>query len=208
LNVLSSYIGNDERIVTIEDTAELNLSQDHVVRMESRPANIEGKGEISIRELFRNSLRMRPNRIILGEIRGAEALDMLQANCSGHTGSLSVIHASSTADVIYRLETMILASGVPLTLEAVYRQVATAINLLVQHEQLIDGTRVVTQITQVHGLQDGKVVLEDLFRYDIEGVDAQGKVKGAWKATGKTPCFMQLFKKAGVPLDQGLFTKD
>ena len=205
LNVLSSYIGNDERIVTIEDTAELNLKQDHVVRLESRQPSIEGRGAVSIRELFKNSLRMRPDRIILGEIRGSEALDMLQAICSGHTGSLSVIHANSPRDVIYRIETMILTSGVPISLEAIYRQIATAINLIVQQEQLSDGSRKITHITEVNGLNDGQVCLDDIFVYEIDGVDTQGKVKGSWKATGKVPSFYPLFKKSGILLSEEVF---
>ena len=205
LNVLSSYIGNDERIVTIEDTAELNLKQNHVVRLESRQPSIEGRGAVSIRELFKNSLRMRPDRIILGEIRGSEALDMLQAICSGHTGSLSVIHANSPRDVIYRIETMILTSGVPISLEAIYRQIATAINLIVQQEQLSDGSRKITHITEVNGLNDGQVCLDDIFVYEIDGVDTQGKVKGSWKATGKVPSFYPLFKKSGILLSEEVF---
>ncbi|MCM8795720.1 MAG: CpaF family protein [Candidatus Omnitrophica bacterium] len=181
LNVLSSYISNQERIITIEDTAELRLAQQHVVRLETRQPSIEGRGEVTIRDLFKNSLRMRPDRIILGEIRGGEALDMLQAICSGHHGSLAVIHAYSPQDVIYRLETMILASGVPVTLEMIHRQIAASINLIVQQEQLSDGSRKITHITQVNGLKDGRVDLEDIFIYEIEGVDSQGKIKGNWR---------------------------
>ncbi|MCX5709533.1 MAG: CpaF family protein [Candidatus Omnitrophica bacterium] len=206
--VLSGYISNDERIVTIEDTAELHLNQPHVVRLESRPANIEGKGEVTIRHLFKNSLRMRPDRIILGEIRGSEALDMLQAICSGHTGSLAVLHANTPQEVIYRLETMILTSGVPINLEVIHRQIAAAIHLIIQQDQLVDGGRRITRITQVNGLKDGQVNLEDIFVYDIDGVDAGGKVKGRWKATGVKPVFMQLFKKAGINLSDDLFKKD
>ncbi len=195
LNVLSSYIPNTERIVTIEDTAELRLNQDHVVRLESRQPNIEGKGEVSIRQLFHNSLRMRPDRIILGEIRGAEALDLLQAICSGHTGSLAVLHADSPQDVIYRLETMILTSGVPISLEAIHRQIAASINVLVQQEQLSDGSRKVTHIAQIHGLQNGQAVVEDLFSYTIEGFDQEARVLGRWQATGIFPAFFQKFKE-------------
>jgi len=207
LNVLSGCIGNDERIVTIEDTAELHLTQEHVVRLEARQSNITGKGEISIRELFKNSLRMRPDRIILGEIRGSEALDMLQAICSGHKGSLAVLHANSPQDVIYRLETMILTSGVPISMEAIHRQIATAINLIVQQEQLLDGSRKITHITQVNGLKDGQVALEDIFVYDLEGFDAKGIPQGKWKATGAVPCFYPLFEKNGIKLAKELFNK-
>ncbi|MFA5156912.1 MAG: CpaF family protein [Candidatus Omnitrophota bacterium] len=204
LNALSSYIADGERIVTIEDTAELRLSQEHVVRLESRQPNIEGKGEVGLRELFRNSLRMRPKRIILGEIRGAEALDMLQAICSGHAGSLAILHANSPQDAIYRLETMILTSGVPLTLEAINRQIAAAVNLIVQHEQMPDGSRKITYITQVNGLKNGQVALEDIFLYE----SAEGAGNGSWKATGVVPVFYPLFKKAGLNLSADLFRKD
>jgi len=205
LNVLSSYISVDERIVTIEDTAELSLSQEHVVRMESKQPNIEGKGEVTIRDLFRNSLRMRPERIILGEIRGAEALDMLQAICSGHTGSLAILHANSPQDAIYRLETMILTSGLPITLEAIHRQISTAINLIVQQEQLPDGSRKITHITQINGLKDGQVILEDIFKYDFEKTD--GNFKGIWQATGIVPAFYPLFQKEGIAISQEIFAK-
>ncbi|MFH0790009.1 MAG: CpaF family protein [Candidatus Omnitrophota bacterium] len=205
LNVLSSYIPDDERIVTIEDTAELLLTQDHVVRLESRHPNIEGKGEVTIRNLFKNSLRMRPDRIILGEIRSAEALDMLQAICSGHKGSLSVIHANSPQDVVYRLETMILTSGVPINLEAIHRQIAASVNLIVQQEQLLDGSRKITYISQVNGLKNNQAVLEDIFVYDLEGIDTDGKVKGKWKATGIIPFFYPLLKKLGIDLPEEIF---
>ncbi|MCU0651634.1 MAG: CpaF family protein [Candidatus Omnitrophica bacterium] len=208
LNVLSGHIPNEERVVTIEDTAELHLIQDHVVRLESRQSNIEGRGEITIRDLFKNSLRMRPDRIIIGEIRGSEALDMLQAICSGHKGSLVVLHANSPQDVIYRLETMILTSGIAINLEAIHRQIATAINLIVQQEQLLDGSRKITHVTQVNGLKNGQVVLEDIFIYELTGVDANNKPQGRWKATGIIPCFWPLFEKSGIKLSNRLFNKD
>jgi len=208
LNVFSSYISDDERIISIEETAELVLSQNHVVRLEARQLNIEGKGEITIRELFKNSLRMSPDRIILGEIRGAEALEMLQAICSGHRGALSVIHANLPQEVIYRIEAMILTSGVPMSLEVIHRQIAATIHLIVQQEQLLDGSRKVTRITQVNGLKDNQVVLEDIFVYEHEGIDSKGKVKGRWRATGIIPVFQPLFKKAGIGLPLGLFNKD
>lgn len=208
LNVLTSYISNEERIVTIEDTAELHLNQDHVVRLEARQPNIEGKGEVTIRDLFKNTLRMRPNRIILGEIRSGEALDMLQAICSGHAGSLSVIHADSPEDVIYRLETMILVSGVAISLDAIHRQTAAAINLIVQQEQLVDGSRKITNIAQVNGLKDGRVHIEDIFVYEMEGIDANGVVQGRWRATGIVPVFHSIFKKLNIPLPRDIFNKD
>jgi pilus assembly protein CpaF len=208
VGVLSSYIGNDERTITIEDTAELHLVQDHVVRLETKPPNIEGKGEITIRDLFRNTLRMRPQRIILGEIRSAEALDMLQAMCSGHSGALSVIHADTPEDVMYRLETMILMSGIPLTLEAIHRQIVSSLHLVIQQDQLADGTRKITRITQVNGLKDGWVNLEDIFYYDIEQVDKDGLVSGRFKATGVVPVFYPIFGKRGVVLSKEVFNKD
>ena len=208
VGVLSSYINGKERIVTIEDTAELHLSQEHVVRLEARTPNIEGKGEVTIRELFKNCLRMRPERIILGEIRSSEALDMLQAICSGHTGSLAVLHANSPQEVIYRIETMILSSGVPISVAAIHRQIAAAVHLIVQQEQLLDGTRKITHITQVNGLKDDQANLEDLFVYDIENIDDKGKVKGRWKSTGIKPAFMGIFKKAGINLGEEIFKKD
>lgn len=208
LSVLSSSIGNDERIITIEDTAEISLDQEHVVRLEARQSNIEGKGEISIRDLFKNSLRMRPERIIIGEIRGAEALDMLQAICSGHRGSLAIIHASSPQDVIYRLETMILTSGVPISLEMIHRQINASINLIVHQEQLLDGSRKITRVTQINGLKGNEVVLEDIFVFHPEGEETAQKVKGRWKATGVVPVSYPLFKKSGIDLPQELFNKD
>jgi pilus assembly protein CpaF len=207
LNVLSSYIANEERIITIEDTAELKLSQEHVVRLEVKQSNIEGKGEINIRDLFKNSLRMRPDRIIIGEIRGAEALEMLQAICSGHRGSLAIIHGNSPQDVIYRIETMILTSGLPISIEAIHRQVASAIHLVVQQEQLLDGSRKITHISQINGLRDAQVALEDIFVFENQGADEGGKVKGAWRATGVVPAFYRLFAEAGVNLPKEIFTK-
>jgi len=209
LNVLSSYIPDDERVVTIEDTAELKLRQDHVVRLESRQPNIEGRGEVTIRDIFRNTLRMRPDRIILGEIRGAEALDMLQAICSGHAGSLSVLHANTPQDVIYRLETMILTSGVPISLEAIHRQIAAALNLIVQQEQMMDGSRKITHISQVRGLnKDGQVIIEDIFFYEIEGISQENKIVGRWRATGVVPAFYNVFKKMGITVPIEIFNKD
>jgi len=208
VGVLSSYIGNDERTITIEDTAELHLAQDHVVRLETKPANIEGRGEITIRDLFRNTLRMRPQRIILGEIRSAEALDMLQAMCSGHNGALSVIHANTPGEVMHRLETMILMSGIPINLEAIHRQIAASLHLVVQQDQLADGTRKITRITQVNGLKNGWANLEDIFVYEISNVLEGGKVYGRFKATGIVPVFYPSFAKRGINLSKEIFNKD
>jgi len=208
LGVLSAHISSDERIITIEDTAELHLDKPNVVRLESRTRNIEGKGEVSIRELFNNSLRMRPERIILGEIRSSAALDMLQAICSGHTGSLAVLHANTPCEVIYRLETMILVSGVFIGIEAIHRQMTAAMDIIVHQEQLLDGSRKVTYITQVNGLKDGQVNLEDIFIYDLEGINPDGEVRGRWKATGIIPKFYKRFEKAGIKISQEIFNKD
>jgi len=208
VGVLSSYIDNDERTIVIEDTAELQLAQDHVVRLEAKAPNIDGKGEITIRDLFKNSLRMRPQRIILGEIRSAEALDMLQAMCSGHSGALSVIHASTPQEVIHRIETMILMSGIPITLEAIHRQIAASLNLIIQQDQLADGSRKITRITQINGLKNGWVNLEDIFYYEINDVVEHGNVSGRFKATGIQPAFHQLFAKRGIVLAKETFNKD
>ncbi len=207
LNVLSKYINPEERIITIEDTAELKLSQRHVVRLETRPPSIEGKGEVRIRELFRNSLRMRPDRIILGEVRGDETLDMLQAICSGHRGSLAVVHSNSPQDVIYRMETMILTSGVPISLEAIQRQIAAAINIIVQQEQLLDGSRKITHIAQIRGLKDGKVDVEDLFHFVQGKITDTGKIEGHWEMTGAEPAFVKLYEKTGTPFPWHVFGK-
>lgn len=205
LNILSSYISSEERIVTIEDTAELRLNQGHVVSLEAKPGNIEGKGEITIRDLFRNSLRMRPDRIILGEIRSAEALDMLQAMCSGHNGSLAVLHASSPQDVISRIEMMILTSGINISLLAIKRQIASSLNLIVQQEQLADGSRKITHITEVRGLENEDLILQDLFSFEVEGLDSNGKIEGKWKTQGIVPLFFSRFRKMGVELPEEIF---
>ncbi len=205
LNILSSYIAQDERVITIEDTAELRLNQEHVVSLEAKSGNLEGKGEITIRDLFRNSLRMRPGRIILGEIRSSEALDMLQAMCSGHNGSLAVLHASSPHDVVSRIETMILTSGINISLLAIRSQIASSLNLIVQQEQLADGSRKITHITEVKGLHNDDLTLQDLFSYEIEGIASDGKVRGAWKNHGVVPLFLNRFKKMGVELNEEIF---
>lgn len=207
LNILSSYISKDERIISIEDTSELRLQQEHVVGLETRQSNIEGKGEITIRDLFINSLRMRPDRIILGEIRGEEALDLLQAISSGHAGSLAVIHANSPLDVVSRLETLVLSSGIALPQWLVRRQIAIGINLIVHNVQLPDGSRKITQITEVMGeLENDEIVLRDIFRFDIEGIDDKGSVEGQWKTTGVVPSFYPSFKRQGIKVPEKIFT--
>jgi len=209
LNVLSSYIAENERIITIEDTAELRLKQRHVVPLETRQANVEGKGEIPIRELFKNSLRMRPDRIILGEIRGAEALDMLQAISSGHDGALVVLHASSPRDVISRIETMIITSNTSIPLWAIRRQIASAIDLIVVQEQLSDGKRKITHITEVGGMDGEDVVLKDLFSFEIKGVSEEhNSVVGQWRIGGVVPSFYPTFRLLGIALPEDIFTAE
>lgn len=207
LNVLSSYIPEDERIISIEDTAELVLKQDHWVSLETKQPSIEGVGGITIRDLFKNSLRMRPDRIIIGEIRGVEALDMLQAICSGHRGSLAIVHASSPEEVIYRLETMIMTSENAISIEALRRQIASALNLIVHQDQLLDGSRRITHIAEVRGIRDRELIVEDLFTYQFDGLDADGRAIGSWKATGLKPLFYPTLRMAGVNLPEEIFNK-
>ncbi len=206
LEVLSSYIGSQERIITIEDALELNLRQEHVVRLLTRSANIEGRGEVNPRDLFRNTLRMRPTRIILGEVRGEEAMDYLQALNSGHRGSLAVIHASSPSDVITRLETMALYASLNLPMWAIREQISSGLDLIVQHEQLQDGSRKITHITEVGELKNNQIVLQDLFKYEVKEVGEDSKVQGEFKAVAK-PSFLPVFKKKGVKLDPGIFSE-
>ena len=205
LNVLSSFIPADERIVTIEDAAELRLQQDHVVSLESRPPNLEGRGEITIRMLVRNALRMRPDRILVGEVRGGEALDMLQAMNTGHDGSLSTAHTNSPRDTLSRLETMVLMAGTELPSRAIREQVAAALDLIVHQNRLRDGTRRVTHITEVQGMEGDVVVLQDIFKFKQEGVDAQGKVIGDFEATGLRPKLVERLEQQGVELRTDIF---
>jgi len=204
LEVLSSYIDPNERIITIEDALELNLRQGHVVSLLTRPPNIEGKGGISPRELFRNTLRMRPTRIILGEIRGEEALDYLQALNSGHRGFLAVIHASTPVDAVSRLETMALYAGINLPVWAIRTQVSSGLDLIVQQVQLSDGSRKITHITEVGKIKNNQIELRDIFRYEIEEVSADASVKGKFKAKN-VPEFMPIFKKKGVEISESIF---
>jgi pilus assembly protein CpaF len=204
LNVLSSFIPNDERIVTIEDAAELQLRQEHVVTLESRPPNIEGKGAIPIRELVRNALRMRPDRIIVGECRSGEALDMLQAMNTGHDGSMSTGHANSPRDMLSRLETMVLMAGVDLPLRAIREQVASAVDLIVQQSRLKDGTRKIVNITEVQGMEGDVIVMQDVFVFEQTGV-VEGKIQGRLKPTGIRPKFVEKFEIMGINLPPGLF---
>ncbi|MDO9377762.1 MAG: CpaF family protein [Nocardioidaceae bacterium] len=206
LNVLSSFIPTDERIVTIEDAVELKLQQDHVVRLESRPANIEGKGEVTIRDLVRNSLRMRPDRIVIGECRGGESLDMLQAMNTGHDGSISTLHANTPRDAIARLETLVLMAGMDLPLRAIREQIASAVDLVVQVTRLRDGTRRITHVTEVIGMEGDTVTLQDAFAFDYAaGVDADGRFRGTTVATGLRPHFMEKFADLGLTVNDSVF---
>ncbi|GAA3328588.1 CpaF family protein [Paeniglutamicibacter sulfureus] len=206
LNVLSGFIPLDERIVTIEDAVELQLQQDHVVRLESRPANIEGKGAVTIRDLVKNSLRMRPDRIVVGEVRGGEALDMLQAMNTGHDGSISTVHANTPRDAVARLETLVLMAGMDLPLRAIREQVASAVHLIVHLTRLRDGTRRVTHLTEVQGMEGEVVTLQDAFLFDYSaGMDAQGRFLGKPVPTGVRPRFLDHFHEVGVKLPPGIF---
>jgi pilus assembly protein CpaF len=203
LNILSAEIAPDERIITIEDALELKLSQQHVVRLLTRPTNIEGKGGVSVRHLFSNTLRMRPSRIILGEIRGEEALDFLQAVNSGHDGTLAVLHAATPTDAIGRLETMAMFAGLDMPALELRRQIASGLQLIIQHEQLADGARKISYLTEVNGLRDGSVVLNDLFRHEITDITAEGRVTGQFRTVNK-PADLSRFRKRGISID-GIF---
>jgi pilus assembly protein CpaF len=205
LNVLSSFIPEDERIVTIEDSAELRMQQEHVVRLETRPPNLEGRGAVTQRDLVRNSLRMRPDRIVLGECRGEEAIDMLQAMNTGHEGSLATVHANSARDAIGRLETMV-GMGMPnMNDKSIRLTISRAVDLIVQLDRLIDGTRRVMSITEVTGMEGEVVSTQDIFRFDQKGVDAQGKVHGSFFATGTRPRFADRIRAYGVELPSDMF---
>ena len=205
LNVLSGYIPEDERIVTIEDAAELKLQQDHVVRMETKPANLEGKHMVTIRDLVKNSLRMRPDRIVVGECRGGETLDMLQAMNTGHDGSLTTLHANAPRDALSRLETMCLMSGMDLPLKVIREQVASAIDLIVQQSRMKDGSRKVTAVTEVAGMEGDTVVLTDIFKFEQTGISPDGKVLGELKPTGIRPLFTPRLEMAGFKLGPEVF---
>lgn len=200
LNVLSSFIPDQERIVTIEDAAELRLQQQHVVTLESRPANLEGRGAITIRDLVRNSLRMRPDRIIVGEVRSGEALDMLQAMNTGHDGSLTTGHANSPRDILSRLETMVMMAGMELPVRAIREQIASALDLIIQQSRIQDGSRKITYITEVQKMEGDTIVLQDLFTYVQTGINESGKSVGYYEASGLQPMFLNKFKMNGVEL--------
>src|SRR6516165_4551776 len=204
LNALSAGIPGDERIVTIEDAAELRLAQRHVLRLECRPKNIEGEGEVTIRDLVRNSLRMRPDRIIVGEVRGAEALDMLQALNTGHDGSLSTVHANSTRDALARVETMVLMAGYDLPLRAVRQQITSALDLIIHLERMHDGSRRAIAITEVQRMEADIITLQDLFRFELDAVAGDRKVAGALQSTGLRPQFLDKFAMRGVEVPGGI----
>lgn len=205
LNVLSSFIPSSERIITIEDAAELKLQQEHVVRLEYRPPNIEGKGEVTIRDLVRNALRMRPDRIIVGEVRGGEALDMLQAMNTGHEGSLSTAHANSPRELLSRLETMVLMAGMDLPVRAIREQIAAALDIIVHTARLRDGSRKITHIAEVQGMEGDVIVLQDLYIFRQTGIDREGKVQGQFICTGLRPRCADKLMAAGVELDHRIF---
>src|SRR6184192_1786378 len=205
LNALSAAISDSERIVTIEDAAELQLKQQHVLRLEGRPKNIEGSGEITIRSLVRNALRMRPDRIIVGEVRGAEALDMLQAMNTGHDGSLSTVHANSPRDALARVETMVLMAGFDLPMRAIRQQISSAIDLIVHLERLEDGSRRVTAVTEVQRMEADVVTLQDLFRFKFEDKESDGRIIGRLCSTGLRPASVHKFEKRGITLPLSMF---
>ena len=208
LNLLSGYIPHSERIVTVEDAAELRLQQPHVVRLEARPPNIEGKGAVPIRDLVKNCLRMRPDRIIVGECRGGEALDMLQAMNTGHDGSLTTVHANSPRDVISRLETMVLMSGMELPSRAIREQIASAVDIIIHESRLSDGSRKVTAITEVTGLEGNQIVMQDLFAFKQSGVGPDGKIIGEFKPTGAMPTWFDQLAGRGIKCDPRMFDPD
>jgi pilus assembly protein CpaF len=208
LNVVSNYIPNDERIVTIEDAAELRLSKDHIVRLEARPPNIEGRGAVTIRDLVRNSLRMRPDRIVIGECRGGEALDMLQAMNTGHDGSLTTIHANTPRDALARLETLVLMAGFDLPLRAIREQIASAISMIVQIGRLSDGSRKVLEVAEVTGMEGDVITTQEIFQFDQKGIDDNAKIIGKLCARGVIPTFTQELQQRGLAFDIGMFTED
>jgi len=206
LNVLSSFVPADERIVTIEDAAELQLRQEHVLRLESRPANLEGRGQIAIRDLVRNALRMRPDRIIIGEVRDGASLDMLQAMNTGHDGSITTVHSNSPRDSLSRLETMVMMAGVDLPERAIREQMASAIDLVVHQARLKDGTRRITHITEIDGMEGDVITLQDVFTFDFRaGVDADGRFRGALQSTGLRPRFLQRLADRGITVPAETF---
>jgi len=207
LNTLSSFIPHDERIVTIEDAAELQLQQDHIVRLETRPPNIEGKGAVATRDLVRNALRMRPERIIIGECRGGESLDMLQAMNTGHAGSMTTLHANTPRDAQARLETMIMMAGMELPIKAMRQQISSAVDLIVQANRLQGGPRKITSITEVMNMEQDVIIMQDIFRFKQLGIDSNGRAYGQFEATGVRPTFVSRLEAAGIKLPSSLFAE-
>jgi pilus assembly protein CpaF len=205
LNTLSSFIQPDHRVITIEDAAELQLQQDHVLRLETRPANIEGKGRITATDLVKNALRMRPDRVIIGECRGPETLDMLQAMNTGHDGSLTTVHANNPRDAVARIETMVTMGGTELPLKAIRQQLASAVDLVIQASRLQGGPRKITYITEVLNMEQDTIIMQDIFRFMQDGIDADGKAYGHFEATGVRPSFISRLESAGVRLPPNLF---
>jgi len=208
LNILSGFIPENERIVTIEDSAELQLQQPHVVRLETRPANIEGKGEVTQRDLVKNALRMRPERIVLGEVRGGETLDMLQAMNTGHDGSLTTIHANTARDALGRIENMVSMTGISFPIKALRSQIASAINVVLQIGRLEDGKRRLLSIQEINGMEGEIITMSELYRFQREGIDEEGNVKGHFESTGIVPNFYETLKQKGIELDMSLFDPD
>ena len=206
--MLSNYIPDDERIVTVEDAAELKLSQPNLVSLEARPANVEGKGAIHIRDLVKNCLRMRPDRIVVGECRGGEALDMLQAMNTGHDGSLTTAHANTPRDCIARLEVMVLMSGLDLPIQAIREQISSAVHLIVQQNRFPDGSRKVTHVTEITGIEGGVIQMQDIFLFRQEGYGPDGRIRGRFAATGAIPELYQSLAERGIPVDLSIFQKD
>jgi pilus assembly protein CpaF len=207
LNILSAFIPGDERIITIEDSAELQLKQDHVVRLETRPPNIEGRGQVTQRDLVRNSLRMRPDRIIVGEVRGGEALDMLQAMNTGHDGSLSTLHSNTARDALSRLETMVLMAGMDLPERAIREQISSAIHVVIHLSRMADGSRKIMNISEITGMEGTTIVMQDIFKYARKGVDKDGRIIGEFAPTGVRPWFLEKFKISGFDITPHMFER-
>jgi pilus assembly protein CpaF len=205
LNTLSSFIQNDHRVITIEDAAELQLQQEHVLRLETRPPNIEGRGAVTATDLVKNALRMRPDRIIIGECRGSEALDMLQAMNTGHEGSMTTVHANNPRDAMSRIETMVTMGGAELPLKAIRHQLSSAVNMIIQASRLQGGPRKVTYITEVLGMEQDTIVTQEIFKFITTGVDEDGRAVGHFESTGVRPAFMARMEAAGIRLPSNLF---
>jgi len=208
LNILSEFIPGDERIITIEDSAELQMKQEHVVRLETRPPNIEGRGQVTQRDLVRNSLRMRPDRIIVGEVRGGEALDMLQAMNTGHDGSLSTLHSNTARDALARLETMVLMAGMDLPERAIREQISSAIHVVVHLARMADGSRKIVNISEITGMEGTTIVMQDIFKYERKGIDKDGRIIGEFAPTGVRPWFLEKFRVSGIDITPHMFERN